>query len=154
MKQALLITFLFFYCPLPVSSQQNQNQSYKVRNLIIEQELIDLEKKLNAAYLKKDIATIKSIMADDIIIIYGNGLRATKAEDIANIGKDEQIESSFQDEFEVRMFGEAAIVMSRITSKVMKGDQKFIRQFRYIDVFEKRAGRWQCIISQNTRISK
>ena len=154
MKQALLIAFLFFYSPLPISSQQHQNQSYKVRNLIIEQELIDLEKKWNDAVLKKDMATIKSIMADDIIIVYGDGSRSTKTEDIATIGKDEQIESTFQDEFEVRVFGDAAVVMSRITAKGVTGDKRFIRQFRYIDIFEKRGGRWQCIITQNTRIGK
>jgi ketosteroid isomerase-like protein len=120
----------------------------------VEQELIDLEKVWNAAFLRKDLTTLKRIMSDDIVIVYGDGSRATKAEDLASLGKEEQVTASTQDEFQVRVYGDAAVVMSRLTSAGIREGKQFTAQFRYIDVFEKRAGRWQCTMTQNTHIGK
>ena len=98
---------------------------------------------------------MKSIMAEDIVIIYGDGSRGTRAEDIASIGVEEQIESNDLDDFQVRVHGDIAVVMSRLTATGMRHGKKFNKaQFRYIDVFEKRDGRWQCVITQNTHVGK
>ncbi len=51
----------------------------------VERELINLAKRWNEAFLRKDVATLKSIMAEDIVIVYGDGSRGTRAEDIASI---------------------------------------------------------------------
>ena len=113
-----------------------------------------MEKKWNEAYLRKDVAVLNRILADDIIIIYGDGTRATKSEDIASIGLDEQIESSTLDDFQVQVYGDTAVVMSRLTASGVRQGKHFNAQFRYIDVYRKRDGRWQCVITQNTRIGK
>jgi ketosteroid isomerase-like protein len=46
------------------------------------------------------------------------------------------------------------VVMSRLTSSGVRHGKHFNAQFRYIDVYKKRDGRWQCVITQNTRIGK
>ena len=120
----------------------------------VEQTLIELEKTWNAAFLRKDLATLERIMADDIVIVYGDGSRATKAKDLAGIGKGEQVTTSTQDEFQVRVYGDAAVVMSRLSSTGIREGKRFRAQFRYVDVFEKRDGRWQCTMTQNTHIGK
>ena len=93
-------------------------------------------------------------MADDIVIIYGDGTRGTKAKDIASIGEGEQVETNVLDDFQVRAFGDTAVVMSRLTSKGIRRGKRFNAQFRYIDVYEKRGERWQYVITQNTHIGK
>ena len=60
----------------------------------IEQQLIDIEKKWNEAYRRKDVAALNRILADDIIIIYGDGTRATKSEDIARTIEVRQVRSA------------------------------------------------------------
>ncbi len=120
----------------------------------VERELINLAKRWNEAFLRKDVATLKSIMAEDIVIVYGDGSRGTRAEDIASIGKSEQIESSIPDDFQVQVYGDTAVMMSRLTVKGVRHGKKFNAQFQYLDVYRKRDGRWQCVVTQNTRIGK
>ena len=103
MRQILLVAVFILAASPPALYQQVKNQSKPTQNAAVEQELINLEKEWNAAFLRKDVAALKRFMADDIVIVYGDGSRATKTEDIANIGKDEQVRSSTQDEFQVAM---------------------------------------------------
>ncbi len=107
----------------------------------VEKELINIAKKWNDAFLKRDTATLKSIMAEDIIIIYGDGSGGTREEDIASIGKNEQIESSVPDDFQVKVYGNTAVMMSRLTVKGIRHGKKFNAQFRYIDVYRQRCRR-------------
>ena len=156
MRQILAIVVLMTAASSLVTGQakRNRRESGQSQRGNIEQALINLEKKWNEAYRKKDVATLNSILADDIIIIYGDGTRATKSEDIASIGVDEQIESSTLDDFQVRVYKDTAVVMSRLTSSGVRHGKKFNAQFQYIDVYRRRDGRWQCVITQNTRIGK
>lgn len=153
MRQLPLIAILTIAGCSSALCQHRQNLSHEGK-AAVEQELIRLEKKWNQAFMNKDVATLRSIMADDIIIIYGDGSPSTREQDISNIGKDEQIESSTQDEFQVRLYGNAAVVLSRLTSSGTREGKKFRGQFRYVDVFEKRKGKWQCVVTQNTQIGK
>ncbi len=117
----------------------------------IEHELIALEYKWNAAFWRRDIKTLDSIIADDIIITYGNGKMANKQEELASF--ETGIESSSLDDFKVKLYGDVAVVMFRLTAKGPKFTATN-NQFRYTDVFIKRDGRWQCVISHNTRVEK
>ena len=156
MQRALVIFVLLSATFSVVAGQAKRNaaESPRVPPGRLEQQLIDVEKKWNEAYRVKDVAVLNRILADDIIIIYGDGTRATKSEDIASIGADEQVESSTLDDFQVKLYGDTAVVMSRLTSSGLRQGKHFNAQFRYLDVYRKRDGRWQCVITQNTRIGK
>jgi len=116
-----------------------------------EQELIALEHKWNAAFWRRDIRALDSLMADDIIITYGNGKMANKKQELASF--ETGIESSSLDDFKVKLYGDVAVVMFRLMAKGPRFNATNI-QFRYTDVFVKRDGRWQCVISHNTRVEK
>ena len=157
MKRILAIVIFVAAVSSLASCQVERQQTEKSNNKggAVEQELINLEKRLSEAFLNKDIGTMKSIMADDIVIIYGDGSRGTRADDIASIGVDEQIESNDLDDFQVRVHGDIAVVMLRLTAKGIRHGKHFNNaKFRYIDVFERRDGRWQCVITQNTHVGK
>jgi ketosteroid isomerase-like protein len=156
MKRILIIlVFLAGICSVVAAqATKNRSDSRKAQRGHIEQELIELEKRWNDAYRRKDVAMLNSILADDIVIIYGDGTRATKSQDIASIGVEEQIESSTLDDFQVQVYGDTAVVMSRLTSSGVRHGKKFTAQFRYVDIYRKRGGRWQCVVTQNTRIGK
>lgn len=156
MKRTLVTVVLWMatFSVVVGQSKRNGEESPRVQPGRIEQQLIDVEKEWNEAYRRKDVAVLNRILADDIIIIYGDGTRATKSEDIASIGVDEEIESSTLDDFQVQVYRDTAVVMSRLTSSGVRHGKRFNAQFRYIDVYRKRDGRWQCVITQNTRIGK
>ena len=131
MRHVLLVAMLVVPISSPVICRASAHRVSTIASVSVEQELIELERHWNDAFLKKNLATLKSIMADDIVIVYGDGSQATKAEDIASIGKGEQIETSMQDEFQVRVYGDAAVVMSRLTST---GVQRGSRSGRSFDI--------------------
>jgi hypothetical protein len=57
----------------PALGRQAGPTMQTVATTSVEQTLIELEKAWNAAFLRKDLATLKRIMADDIVIVYGDG---------------------------------------------------------------------------------
>ncbi len=120
-------------------------------NSSIEKQLIALEHTYNDAFRRRDIKTIERILADDIIITYGNGKMANKQEELRSL--ETGIDSSLLDDFKVRIYGDVAVVMFRLTAIAQKYNSTN-NQFRYTDVFIKRDGRWQCVVSHNTRVEK
>jgi ketosteroid isomerase-like protein len=58
------------------------------------------------------------------------------------------------EEFRVRVYGDAAVVTALTKAKGKFTGQDFSTQERATDVFIKRDGRWQCVISHLTRFAK
>jgi ketosteroid isomerase-like protein len=116
--------------------------------------LMQLERDWDAAFHRKDVPFIETVLAQEFIATYAEGQRADRAKEIANAREfNQQIDSSVLDEFNVRIFGDTAVVL--FTQKLTgpsKG-QPLTLTFRYMDVFVMRDGRWQCVASQSTRVT-
>jgi len=52
------------------------------------------------------------------------------------------------------VYEDVVVVTSRLTAKGIRHGKAFNAQFRFIDVFERTDGGWQCVITQNTHIGK
>jgi ketosteroid isomerase-like protein len=113
----------------------------------VEQGLIKAENEWGEAVVKRDAASIDMlrdrIIADEYIMIY-DGSAFTKAQyfELAKSIK-EDILSFVMDEWQVRVYGDAAVVMGRGTMKT-----------RFTDTWVKRAGRWQCVAAHNSSIAQ
>jgi ketosteroid isomerase-like protein len=119
-----------------------------------QQILIQLERDWDAAFQRKDVAFIESVLADEFVATYGDGSRGDKAKEL-ELAKtfNKQVDSSKQDEFSVKVFGDTAIVWFTQTLVGPSKGKRLEVIFRYVDVFVLRAGRWQCVSSQSTRVS-
>jgi ketosteroid isomerase-like protein len=119
-----------------------------------QQILIQLERDWDAAFQRKDVAFLENVLADEFVATYGDGSRGDKAKELELARTfNKQVDSSTQDEFAVKVFGDTAIVW--FTQKLVgpsKG-QRLEVTFRYVDVFVWRDGRWQCVSSQSTRVA-
>jgi ketosteroid isomerase-like protein len=116
--------------------------------------LMKLERDWDFAYHHKDVAFIESVLAKEFVAIYAEGQRADRAKEL-QLATDfnQQIDSSTLDEFDIKVYGDTAVVL--FTQKLTgpsKG-QPLTLTFRYIDVFVLRDGRWQCVASQSTRVT-
>src|SRR5688572_3256039 len=61
----------------------------------IDTELIAIEQRWNDAFLRKDAGVLSEVLADDFVIVYGNGDRGNKQSEISGLtSSDETIESS------------------------------------------------------------
>ena len=118
-----------------------------------QQALIQLEHDWDAAFRGKDVKFIETILADEFVATYSDGTRGDKAKELANAADfNLQIDSSTQDDFLVKIYGDTAIVwMSQHMTGPSQGRQLMVT-LRYVDVFVLRDGRWQCVSSQSTRV--
>jgi ketosteroid isomerase-like protein len=115
--------------------------------------LVQLEHEWDAAFRRRDVKFIETVLAEEFVATYGDGTRGDRAEELSRAAKfDQQIDSSTLDEFIVKIYGDTAVVwMSQHLVGPSQGRQLEVT-FRYIDVFVLRDGRWQCVASQSTRV--
>jgi ketosteroid isomerase-like protein len=121
-----------------------------------ESELKALEQQWSDAYTKGDTAVLKSIEAEDFKLVDPDGKVVTKAQDIKELGdKTFKVESFSFDELNVRMLSENfAYVTGLQTLKGAYKGEDISGQYRFLDVFQKKGGKWQAIASQVTRVAK
>jgi ketosteroid isomerase-like protein len=121
----------------------------------IEQQIKDLEKQWTDAELKHDAEALDRILADDIVEIDSTGQVQTKAEDLADLKSGEsKLESMSVENMKVRVFGNAVVVNGHYTMKGTYKGKDISGEGRFTDVFTKRQGRWQCVSTQMTPITK
>jgi ketosteroid isomerase-like protein len=128
---------------------QMKNQSSTQND--VEQELKGLENEWLSSYLRGDKHTFDRIVADDFTRTDESGKFATKAEERALVqAPPASVNASLTNEdVQVRVYGNSAIVTGRIVSKV-QGSFNF--QSRFTDTFIKRGGRWQVVARHYSRV--
>jgi ketosteroid isomerase-like protein len=122
----------------------------------VEQELITLEKRWNDSWVKRDPAFLDRILADDYIGTRSDGSVFSKAQEIADMKYSENVVADIKsDDFKVRVYGDAAVVAFRFTTKEQSKEGKDISgQYRTTDTWVKRAGLWQCVASHGLEIAQ
>ena len=120
-----------------------------------EQELLTLEKAFAEAIVRNDLEGIGRLVADDWIIIDPNGEIVDRARffDVIKSGAltHDIMES---EDFRVRVYGDSAVLTGLTRTKGKFMGQEFSTQERATDVFVKRDGRWQCVLTHLTRFTK
>ena len=119
----------------------------------VEQELIKLENGWADAAVKVDLAFFGRILSDDYMFTGPDGTISTKAQTIASLKSGEQVyTSAVSDEMKVRVYGDAAVVTGRWTSKEMLKGKDMSGQYRWTDTWVKLAGRWRCVAGHASKI--
>jgi ketosteroid isomerase-like protein len=119
-----------------------------------QQILIQIERDWDAAHRGRNPDFIKTILADEFVAVYSDGTRGDKAHELALAANfNQQVESSTLDDFDVKIYGETAIVRMRQTAVGVSQGSRVTLTFRYVDVFVLRDGRWQCVSSQSTKVA-
>jgi ketosteroid isomerase-like protein len=118
------------------------------------QKLIELEREWNAALHRRDVGFIGKVLAEEFVVITADGQRGTRAQELALAAEfNQQIDSTTLDEFTVKIYGNTAIVWFTEHLVGPKQGRPTAVTYRYTDVFVRRAGRWQCVASQGTRVA-
>jgi ketosteroid isomerase-like protein len=120
-----------------------------------EQMILRLEKEGREATLKNDMEANDRLLADNWININPDGSVTTKARLMELLKTSPfKIMSIENDDVMVRVYGDAAVVTGRSTSKRagQGADETVTRQVRFTRVYARRQGRWQVVSAQNTLI--
>jgi ketosteroid isomerase-like protein len=144
----LVCLLILAACAAPVcASQRSQVKSDQ-------QILVELEQSWNDAFYKKDLDVIKTLLADEFISTYDDGVRGDKAKELMLAAEfDQQVESAIQDEFTVKIYGDTAVVWFTLHVTGLKQGQKATLNLHYTDVWVLRDGRWQCVSAHSTRMT-
>jgi ketosteroid isomerase-like protein len=87
-------------------------------------------------------------------VTYDDGSRGDKSKELRLATEfDQQIDSSMLDEFIVKEYGDTAVVWFTQHLVGPSKGRSVSLTFRYVDVFVMRAGRWQCVASQSTKVT-
>ena len=139
-------------CVLPVIAWLSFGQA---KPETVEHTLMQLERDWTQASLKKDLAVLDKIMADDWVNIDFQGKTVTKAETLANLkAGSPATQAAGIGEMKVRIFGDSAIVTGSDTEKSTLKGKDVIDKYLWTDVFVKRDGRWQAVASQSTKVAR
>ena len=119
-----------------------------------QQILIQLERDWDAAFLRNDVDFIQNVLADEFVATYADGSRGDRARELTLAAEfNQQIDSSTLDEFTVKIYGDTAVVWFTRHLVGPSQGRRLEVTYRYIDVFVLRAGGWQCIASQSTKVT-
>ncbi|HEY9501466.1 MAG TPA: nuclear transport factor 2 family protein [Pyrinomonadaceae bacterium] len=154
MKQILsAVTLVILNCTL-TPAQTTPEKAHE--NLETEQIILQLESEGRKATLENDIKANDRLLADNWLNINPDGSITTKAK-LLELLKDGsfKIMSIENDEVMVRVYGDAAVVTGRSTTKrAGQGSEVVGRQVRFTRVYANSKAQWQVVSAHNTLIAK
>lgn len=116
--------------------------------------LEELERDWNHAFERKDIAFIRGVLAEEFTATYEDGSQGDKAKELSlTEAFDQHVDSSVQEDFAVKVYGDTAVVSFTLHLVGPKQGIATTVLLRYVDVFVWRDGRWQCVSSQSTKVT-
>jgi len=138
-----------------VQSQVGDKNAADAQQISVEQQLKQVEREWNDAVVRRDAAALERILSDDFMLITAAGTVSTKAQLIDTIKSPDLVIEPFDtQDVSVRVYGDTAVVTGRFTQKGSYKGKAFSNQFRYTDVYVKRALGWQAVSAQSTFIPK
>ena len=135
----------------------------KIDTAAIEAELIKLERDWANAPKNRDAETVRRVLADDVVITYPDGSTGTKADEVRTIESGAVTADSWdlQDPKVTVLNADSAFITGRgiINNGKYKdpNTKKTIDisgEYRFLDVYARRNGKWQAVASQTTPIKK
>src|ERR1043166_833926 len=118
----------------------------------MEEELLKLEKEFAETIMRNDLEGLGRLVADDWIIIDPNGEIVDRARFFEVIKSGSLTHEMMQSEdLRVRAYEDSAVVIAVTRTKGKFMGQEFSTRERATDVFVKRDGRWQCVLTHLTR---
>jgi uncharacterized protein (TIGR02246 family) len=119
-------------------------------------ELKAIEQQWLDAYMKSDAAFIKNLEAEDYTIVEPDGTVSTKAQDVKSVtDKKFVLKTATMSDYKCRMLGDNyAVVTAALKMSGSDDGEEFSGDFRALDVFEKKDGKWMAVASQLTPVQK
>jgi ketosteroid isomerase-like protein len=114
-------------------------------------------KKLNAdwiaGYPAKDTAVYSRIFADDFILINPDGKKFTKRDVLTGLAA-QTVTATKVDTVEVQLHGTIGLVIAKASFTSRTNGKETRGQTGYLDVYEKRNGRWWAIVAHVTYLGE
>ena len=122
----------------------------------IEKAVLKVTHEMTAALTKPDVDAAAKMLADSYYAVTPDGGTVNKTEFLADLKSGKfKLESNKLDDIKVHATSpDLAIVTYRSTDKGTYDGHDISGQYRWLDIFAKRNGTWQYIVSQGTPIEQ
>ena len=115
--------------------------------------IIALDAKRMQAMAKQDIATLKDLLADDLIYTHSSARMDTKQSLIANMQSGATVYNSVEpSDVKAQDLGDAVVLTGIARIRVTSNGKPNAFGVRFTDVYAKRGGTWQMVTWQSTRL--
>jgi hypothetical protein len=118
-----------------------------------EQMIIDLDKKRMIAMAQKDIATLNALLSDDLVYTHSTARLDTKQSLIGNMESGSTVYTAVEpSDVKAQGLGDAVVLTGACRIGVMSQGRPNSFSVRFTDVYANKAGKWQMIAWQSTRL--
>jgi len=146
---AMLLTLLFF--ALVVGQGTTTSKGAQAER--VEQQLKQMEDDWQKATRTKDTTALKRIIAEDWIATNEMGKILNREEYLSQTAANpDVIQSNENTDMQVRVFDNTAVVTGGLTERGTRSGTAYTDTYRWTDVFVKRGGRWQAVVSQWVKV--
>ena len=117
------------------------------------QTVIDLDRKRMQAMAAKDITTLESLLADDLVYTHSSARLDTKQSLIVGMTSGSTVYTSVEpSDVKAQDFGDTVVLTGTCQIKVTANGTPNAFGVRFTDVYARRNGRWQMVTWQSTRL--
>ena len=117
------------------------------------QMVIDLDKKRMTAMAQKDVATLKTLLSDDLIYTHSTARLDTKQSLIGNMESGSTVYTGVEpSDVKAQDLGDAVVLTGSCRISVMSQGRPNSFSVRFTDVYANKGGQWQMVTWQSTRL--
>ena len=146
---AVLLTLVF--SPLVVGQRTTKSKGAQAGG--VEQQLKQLEDDWQKATRTKDATLLKRIIAEKWVATDDKGKALNREQYISQTTSSPDVIQSNQNfDMQVRVYGNTAVVTGGLTEKGTREGAAYTDTYRWTDVFVKRGGHWQAVVSQWAKV--
>ena len=148
--KTLVISIVFAFLGIGVGAAQPPKASQDPADIAA---IKQLAQDMGDAMVHVDIDKLSQIYADDFITVGRSGKVITKA-DILNDFQSfhDKLESFENGPIDVQVFGNVAVSNGSVTERRIRDGNSADGVFLWMDLLQKRAGKWQVVRSAGSRI--
>ena len=115
--------------------------------------IIELDRKRMTAMAEKDIATLNTVLADDLIYTHSSARLDTKQSLIGNMESGSTVYTSVvPSNVKAQDFGDTVVLTGECKISVNSGGRSNSFGVRFTDVYANKNGKWQMVTWQSTRL--
>jgi ketosteroid isomerase-like protein len=117
------------------------------------QMVIDLDKKRMTAMAQKDVATLNTLLGDDLVYTHSSARLDTKQSLIGAMESGSTVYTSVEpSDVKAQDLGDTVVLTGSCRISVMSGGRPNSFSVRFTDVYANKSGRWQMVAWQSTRL--
>jgi len=116
------------------------------------EQLIATDKRMQRAFVDRDLAALGQIFTDDYILVVSSGAERTKAMILAEVASpDVRWEINESSGWAVRVHGDTAIVVATLHQKGVDHGEAFDNNVKFSDTYIRQNGAWRNVHAHASR---